>query len=135
MCGRVDLLERAHAVPGLGFRVSEVRSLKIGKRRAFCKSMAGSARVSKTTVVERVEREDHLDEDGVEVMLVVVVHVRPSKGARRRCGRCGRRCVGYDSGRGRRRWRTLDLGPVRAVIEADARHLSQHIRPTRYEQR
>lgn len=41
--------------------------------------MAGSARVSKTTVVERVEREDHLDEDGVEVMLVVV-HVRPSKG-------------------------------------------------------
>ena len=75
--------------------------------------------VGKTTVVERVEQEEHLDEDGVEVMLVVV-HARPSKGARRRCGRCGRRCVGYDAGRGRRRWRALDLGPVRAVIEADA---------------
>lgn len=39
-------------------------------------------------------------------------------------GRCGRRCPGFDAGRGRRRWRALDLGPVRVVIEADAPRVS-----------
>jgi transposase len=33
---------------------------------------------------------------------------------------CRRRCGGYDGGAGRRRWRALDLGTVRAVLEADA---------------
>lgn len=75
--------------------------------------------VGKTTVVERVEVEEDLDDEGGGGALVVV-HARPSKGARRRCGRCGRRCAGYDAGRGRRRWRGLDLGPLRVVIEADA---------------
>lgn len=75
--------------------------------------------VDKTTVVERVEQEEHLDGVGVG-MVLIVVHARPSKGARYRCGRCGRRCAGYDAGRGRRRWRALDLGVLRAVIEADA---------------
>lgn len=75
--------------------------------------------VDKTTVVERVEQEEHLDGDGAGVVLIVV-HARPSKGARHRCGRCGRRCAGYDAGRGRRRWRALDLGVLRAVLEADA---------------
>jgi transposase len=74
--------------------------------------------VGKTTLVERVDVEEDLDEDPAGVL--IVVRVRPSKGARRRCGRCGRRCAGYDAGRGRRRWRALDLGAVRAVIEADA---------------
>ena len=79
--------------------------------------------VGKTTVVERVEREEHLDGDG-DVGVLIVVYARPAKGARRRCGRCGRRCPGFDTGRGRRRWRALDLGPVRAVIEADAPRVS-----------
>ena len=74
-------------------------------------------------MVERVDTEEGLDVEGVGGVLVVV-HARPSKGARRRCGWCGRRCPGFDAGRGRRRWRALDLGPVRAVIEADAPRVS-----------
>lgn len=50
----------------------------------------------------------------------VVVSVRPRKAAKRRCGRCGKRCPGYDRGEGRRRWRALDLGTVRAFLEADS---------------
>ena len=64
------------------------------------------------TVIERVE----FDED-VELL---VARVRPSKRQRGRCGVCRRRSPGYDAGAGRRRWRTLDLGTVRAVLEADA---------------
>jgi transposase len=63
-------------------------------------------------VIERLE----FDED--EGLLVA--HVRPSRTRRGRCGRCGKRCRGYDQGEGRRRWRALDLGAVRAVLEADA---------------
>lgn len=51
---------------------------------------------------------------------LLVAHVRPKSRQRRRCGRCRRRCPGYDSGEGRRRWRTLDLGTVQAVIEAES---------------
>ena len=68
------------------------------------------------TVVERLE----FDED--EQLLVA--HVRPTRSRRGRCGRCDRRCRGYDRGEGRRRWRALDLGTVRAVLEADAPRVS-----------
>ena len=64
------------------------------------------------TVVERVE----FDEDAE----VLVAHVRPVKRQRGRCGVCGRRSPGYDAGPGRRRWRALDLGTTRAVLEANA---------------
>ena len=37
-----------------------------------------------------------------------------------RCGRCGRIAPGYDNGDGRRRWRGLDLGTVKVVLEAEA---------------
>jgi transposase len=50
----------------------------------------------------------------------IVVSVRPRKGARRRCGRCGQRSPWYDRGEGRRRWRGLDVGTVRVLLEADA---------------
>ena len=69
-----------------------------------------------SAVLEKIE----YDED--EGLLVA--HVRPSRSARSRCGRCGRRCRGYDQGQGRRRWRSLDLGVVRAVLEADAPRVS-----------
>ena len=72
---------------------------------------AGLLGVEKT-VVERVE----FDEDAA----VVVATVRPGRGQRRRCGVCRRRSPGYDRGEGRRRWRALDLGTVRAFVEADA---------------
>jgi transposase len=56
------------------------------------------------------------DEDaGARIALV-----RPTRSRRGRCGLCQRRCPGYDQGDGRRRWRTLDLGPVQAFLEADA---------------
>ena len=68
--------------------------------------------VDDRTVIEDIEFADD-DEAGV-------VHVRPRRPKRRRCGRCQRPAAGYDSGEGRRRWRGLDLGTVRVVLEADA---------------
>jgi transposase len=59
-----------------------------------------------------------------EVGEVVVVSVRPRKGAQRRCGRCGRRAPWYDRGDGRRRWRGLDLGTIRVELEAEARRVN-----------
>ena len=67
-------------------------------------------------MIESVEFEE--DDD------LLVAHVRPSKGARQRCGRCGRRAPWYDRGEGRRRWRGLDLGTVRVELEADAPRVS-----------
>ena len=64
------------------------------------------------TVVEAVDYHQQTQE--------LVLHVRPSARRRGRCGRCRRRCPGYDAGRGRRRWRALDLGTVRARVEAAA---------------
>lgn len=64
------------------------------------------------TVVERVE----FDEDAE----VLIAHVRPVSRQRGRCGVCRRRSPGYDAGPGRRRWRALDLGTIRAELEADS---------------
>ena len=63
-------------------------------------------------VIGRVE----FDEDAG----VLIAHVPPTKRQRARCGRCRRRCPGYDAGAGRARWRALDLGTMVAVLEADA---------------
>ena len=49
----------------------------------------------------------------------VVINVRVTRRARQRCGRCLRRCAGYDQGRGRRRWRMLDVAGRRAYLEAE----------------
>ncbi len=51
---------------------------------------------------------------------VVIVSTRPSKSARTRCGVCEKPCSGYDQGEGRRRGRGLDIGVIRACLEADA---------------
>jgi transposase len=67
-------------------------------------------------VVEAVE----FDRD----VQVLVVHVRPTRRAAGRCGRCGRRAPSYDRGQGRRRWRALDLGTVPVWLEADAPRVS-----------
>ncbi|HZD70818.1 MAG TPA: ISL3 family transposase [Actinomycetes bacterium] len=68
--------------------------------------------VDDRTVIEDLEFED--DDEAV------VVHVRPRRPKRRRCGRCEKPAPGYDDGEGRRRWRGLDLGTVKVVLEADA---------------
>jgi transposase len=68
------------------------------------------------TVVEGVEFEDATE--------TLVVSVRPSAKARRRCGRCGRRAPWYDRGDGRRRWRAVDFGAVEVRLEADAPRVS-----------
>jgi transposase len=68
------------------------------------------------TVIELVDYDRDTD--------VLVVRVRPTRSARGRCGLCRARCPGYDLGQGRRRWRALDLGTVRAVLEADAPRVS-----------
>ena len=49
----------------------------------------------------------------------LVVSVRPHAAILNRCGVCRRACGGYDRGRGRRRWRSLDVGLVRCYLEAD----------------
>ena len=68
--------------------------------------------VDKQTVIEDVDVDEEPD--------AVVVHVRPRRSTKRRCGRCGVRAPGYDRGEGRRRWRALDLGTVMCFVEADS---------------
>ncbi len=67
------------------------------------------------TVIEGVDW--HEDDTG---QLAVTVHVRPRKRLAGRCPACGKKRPGYDQGQGRRRWRALDLGTVRAELEAAA---------------
>ncbi len=50
----------------------------------------------------------------------VTVSARPRARWRGRCGACRRPAAGYDAGRGRRRWRALDLGTIQAFVEAAA---------------
>jgi len=68
------------------------------------------------TVIEKVDF-GQSDADGEPA---VIVHVRPGRRARGRCGVCRRRCRGYDQGEGRRQWRHLDAGLVQVWLEADA---------------
>ena len=68
--------------------------------------------VDRATVIESVEFDEEAD--------AVVVHVRPRRATKRRCGLCGRRAPGYDQGQGRRNWRALDLGVARCYLQADA---------------
>ena len=61
-------------------------------------------------LIEDVEFEDD----------AVVCRVRLHKRQQLRCSRCRRRCAKHDDGRGRRRWRSLDLGCTKTFLEADA---------------
>jgi transposase len=63
------------------------------------------------TVVEDVEFD--------EITQALVAHVRPKRADRGRCGVCGVRARWYDHGRGRRRWRALDMGATAVFLEAD----------------
>jgi transposase len=59
-----------------------------------------------------------LEEDEQGPLVVARVHKHPED--RGRCSQCRRLCPGYDQGVGERRWRTLDLGTIRAFVEAAA---------------
>ncbi|QFG26977.1 ISL3 family transposase [Actinomadura sp. WMMB 499] len=67
------------------------------------------------TVLERLEAEETTAGG-----LLLVAYVRPDALRALRCPHCDRRCGRYDAGDGRRRWRPLDLGTVRCLLEADA---------------
>lgn len=74
-------------------------------------------------VVESVRFEPFVSLDDratVPAGAAVVVSVRPTRWWRDRCGRCQRRCPGYDRGRGVRWWRTFDVGLYAAFLEAPA---------------
>src|SRR5664280_1358345 len=100
-----------HAVPRLRFLLSKAGIEGEGNGVRSARLWAGLLGLAKV-VVEDVEFD--------EVEQVLVVSARPRKATKRRCGRCGKRCSGYDQGEGRRRWRTLDFGQVRAFLEADS---------------
>ena len=68
------------------------------------------------TIVEDVTLEEA---EGGEPS-AVVVSIRLRRGDQGRCGKCQKRCPGYDCGEGRRRWRHLDVGTTPSYIEADA---------------
>ena len=68
--------------------------------------------VDRATVIESVDFDEGADS--------VVVHVRPRRPTKRRCGRCGVRAPGYDQGEGRRNWRAMDLGVLQCFLQADA---------------
>ena len=68
--------------------------------------------VDRATVIESIDFDEEAES--------VVVHVRPRRSTKRRCGRCGRRAPGYDQGEGRRNWRALDLGTLVCYLQSDA---------------
>ena len=68
--------------------------------------------VDRATVIEEIDFDEEAD--------CVVVHVRPRRSTKRRCGRCGVRAPGYDQGEGKRNWRTLDLGTLVCHLQADS---------------
>lgn len=68
--------------------------------------------VDRATVIEEIDFDEQSE--------TVVVHVRPRRSSKRRCGRCGVRAPLYDQGGGRRQWRALDLGILLCYLEADS---------------
>lgn len=76
------------------------------------------------TVIEQVDAEEIVPGGEGDGDVGIVVSVRPGKGRRQRCGLCGRRAAKYDAGEGRRRWRALDVGTIKAYLEADAPRVS-----------
>lgn len=68
--------------------------------------------VDRATVIDRIRYDE--DED------VFVASVRHRRSARSRCGMCSVLAPGYDQGEGPRRWRTLDIGVTRCVLEGNA---------------
>ena len=75
------------------------------------RSLAGLCRATVITGWFLDRSQDHPE-------LVIEVRVRSDRA--RSCGRCGQRAKGYDQGGGVRRWRHVDLGFARCVLEGPA---------------
>lgn len=50
----------------------------------------------------------------------IYLAIRPTKQEQCRCGICHRKAMRYDKGRGRRRWRCLDVGAQKVYVEAES---------------
>lgn len=50
----------------------------------------------------------------------IYLAIRPTKREQCRCGICHRKAARYDKGRGRRRWRCLDVGAQKVYVEAES---------------
>ncbi|MBO4219443.1 MAG: ISL3 family transposase [Clostridia bacterium] len=51
----------------------------------------------------------------------IIISVRTTKRDSCRCGICGKKCIGYDQGNGKRRWRALDIGNgCKVFLESDS---------------
>lgn len=88
-------------------RVSSIFADGLGERNMVIEDVA----------IEAETRQHRKEETTTEVL---VFTVRPKADAAGRCSRCRRRCPGYDTGGGVRRWRTLDVGTRKAYLQAHA---------------
>lgn len=101
-----------HAVVRIGFKATKQQNQTLVNgvhETTLWRALLG---VEQNTIIEDIEYDP--------VFNRVVAHVRPSRKLKPRCGRCLKQAPLYDQGQGRRRWRALDLGPITAVLEADA---------------
>src|SRR4029450_4718556 len=109
--GALRRLPLLHAVPCLRFRLLEGWFRRGGNGVRSARLWARLLGVE-DAVIQRVWFDEQAE--------AVVVAARPHKHLQGRCGRCGRRCRGFDRGEGRRRWRALGVGRLKALVEADA---------------
>lgn len=54
----------------------------------------------------------------------IYIHVDMTKGQKRRCPVCGKKCKGYDSTTELRQWRSLDLGPFKVFLMCDVKRIN-----------
>jgi transposase len=78
-----------------------------------------SSLIKKLLKIKDIVVQDVLFEGGSEGEQLIIKAKVPVK-MERRCPVCGKKAKRYDAGRGRRRWRSLDMGTTKIFIEADA---------------
>ena len=79
--------------------------------------MGGANLVVEDVTIEVETRRERKETVSCEVL---VFRVRPKAGQVGRCSRCRKVCPGYDAGGGLRQWRTLDVGTMKAYLQAPA---------------
>ncbi|WP_414686152.1 ISL3 family transposase [Mycobacterium sp.] len=87
------------------------------KNRVFGEAVGGANLVVEDVTIEVETRRERKETVSCEVL---VFRVRPKAGQVGRCSRCRKVCPGYDAGGGLRQWRTLDVGTMKAYLQAPA---------------